>query len=762
MFLFLFLCNLIIYSCHYYHQGEARKAASSSLYFSLTCFLYIWVGSVTILTIIPHFTSHYNGVIAAALFFPMTFSSIGTLLFGRFMIRSIFYFLTLVRRSFYESKDKSESRGGTLRKMKGKAPKMIAFHRPFRKLAKSAAMVSAGLSLLHAHCWSRTLSVFKVNKDDGAGAICRAVFSPFASNSVGADEKCIWFLWGIIMLIMAVMFAQDEMNGVHCRSGSTGFSIKRSKKSTSDVIKSDEYLDYSSDDSGTKGDLTEPSTIGIFNRSSRKLEVPKDTLPMVPWLSLFAAHSAIDIFLQLVVFIGRVDARLMQPALQERKRYETMTKFDQSKKKDPVKAFQYLQDKYTGCMYDYSSRAKSSSGGFWFDFMADCGDGFNSSYQVARLLAQQSITTFRNGKQMRLPRGQFLVIGGDLAYPEPTEHSYEKRFFRTFEDALPPPPSFRRTKIATNKLDICVKGWNEDSCFGDSAVEDNEESHDMHAHYKGPSTFVVPGNHDWYDGLATYTRFILCRDFLGGWLMPQQRSYFAIKLVEGWWIFGLDCALAADIDIEQFKFFADVADNAVGPSDSVIIVNHEPHWVTDHDTGKSGDELSERNIGELMENHLRGKVRARLAGDLHHYTRHVPVKSTAQEPRKRSRSFSVEPPSRLRSENNRGRIERVEPFTEENKPELIVSGGGGAFLHGTNTFDKDIKVGPKQQDYSRVAAYPNENISAYLGWLNMYHFRWRGWRCDLIFAMMYLGMGKELCFDICFCFLRSTILHYVF
>lgn len=63
-------------------------------------------------------------------------------------------------------------------------------------------------------------------------------------------------------------------------------------------------------------------------------------------------------------------------------------------------------------------------------------------------------------------------------------------------------------------------------------------------------------------------------------------------------------------------------------------------------------------------------------------------------------------------------------------------------MHGTNVFDRDIKVGPKRQEYTRVVAYPNEITSSYLGWLNMYQFRSRGWRCDLIFAVVYLGIGK--------------------
>lgn len=51
----------------------------------------------------------------------------------------------------------------------------------------------------------------------------------------------------------------------------------------------------------------------------------------------------------------------------------------------------------------------------WFDFVADTGDGGNSSYAVARLLAQPSIQVKLNGSMHMLPRGDLLLIGGDLA-----------------------------------------------------------------------------------------------------------------------------------------------------------------------------------------------------------------------------------------------------------------------------------------------------------------------------------------------------------
>ncbi len=39
--------------------------------------------------------------------------------------------------------------------------------------------------------------------------------------------------------------------------------------------------------------------------------------------------------------------------------------------------------------------------------------------------------------------------------------------------------------------------------------------------YEGPTAFAIPGNHDWIDGLETYTRHIQHKGWLGGWLLPQ-------------------------------------------------------------------------------------------------------------------------------------------------------------------------------------------------------------------------------------------------
>ena len=53
-------------------------------------------------------------------------------------------------------------------------------------------------------------------------------------------------------------------------------------------------------------------------------------------------------------------------------------------------------------------------------------------------------------------------------------------------------------------------------------------------------------------------RYICHKNWLGGWFLPQKKSYFALQLPKGWWVFGLDQALHCDIDVYQFKFFAEL------------------------------------------------------------------------------------------------------------------------------------------------------------------------------------------------------------
>ena len=59
----------------------------------------------------------------------------------------------------------------------------------------------------------------------------------------------------------------------------------------------------------------------------------------------------------------------------------------------------------------------------WFDFIADTGDGGNSTYAIARLLAQPSLVIKSDDSRLTFPRGELLLIGGDLAYVANFDHT---------------------------------------------------------------------------------------------------------------------------------------------------------------------------------------------------------------------------------------------------------------------------------------------------------------------------------------------------
>ena len=604
---------LLAYTTSHYvlTQGEPRQATADSVYFSLLSFLYVWLASVTTLTVLPQFSTNYNIIIATALFFYMVFVSICALLMGRLIIRGLYYIWLFWKNGRGSGALEKQMKGSvnTIYKYirrksvignqteNGEAkvgfeetnqiqqkkifPELIAFQRPFRRVIKTSLFLSAVLCFIYAHCWSRTMSAFKTH--DG-GLACRAIFFPFQQP---VRERCIWILWAVIVTGHLWAYVMNEFAGKHHKDYRSRYpSTKRSydgggapikhvemeasKSSSSfDVdspiegVDSNEYEDEMEEDDEDYSprinkEVADPWQAIIQKFVNRKREQPTGALPMVSWYSNVVFTTGFDMLISFKVFLGRFDARKMQVALLETG--------PQNSKSSLGSAFDFSHCKH-------SSAGSSQDDGFWFDFVSDVGDGFNSSYQVARLLAQPTldIDTPSLGRRT-LPRGKLLINGGDLAYPDPTAENYENRFFRTFEDALPPPPSFRKEHISIRKPALPVEGWE---------TEDNGEKEDtdnLLSSYEGPCAFLIPGNHDWFDGLSTFTRYILSRDWLGGWLMPQRTSYFATKLPKGWWVLGFDLALDDDINIEQFQFFAKVA-ASMKPDDSVIIVSHVPHWI---------------------------------------------------------------------------------------------------------------------------------------------------------------------------------------
>ena len=99
-------------------------------------------------------------------------------------------------------------------------------------------------------------------------------------------------------------------------------------------------------------------------------------------------------------------------------------------------------DKDLCTRYDYSDPnaadpnrriAADENGAFWIDYVADVGDGFESTYAIAYLLAQDNLDVRQAG---RLRHGEILIMGGDQCYPQATREEYKKKLLTPYNWAF--------------------------------------------------------------------------------------------------------------------------------------------------------------------------------------------------------------------------------------------------------------------------------------------------------------------------------------
>lgn len=238
----------------------------------------------------------------------------------------------------------------------------------------------------------------------------------------------------------------------------------------------------------------------------------------------------------------------------------------------------------------------------WIDYAADLGDGFDPTYTVASLLAQDTLAV--GGRE--LPRGRLLVLGGDEVYPVASPAAYQDRMVGPYRTAFPA--------------------------------------------QTGPVMLALPGNHDWYDGLTSFIRTFTRQRNIGAWRTIQTRSYFAVRLTgkapdqgkgrdgdkggggtPGWWLLGLDSQLGQYIDEPQLDYFYRNVTLQLQPGDAIILCVAAPFWVKmAHGSSEFGQ------VDFFEQDYLRRRfdpdsnafqptgasVRLWLSGDLHHYSRY--------------------------------------------------------------------------------------------------------------------------------------------
>ena len=218
----------------------------------------------------------------------------------------------------------------------------------------------------------------------------------------------------------------------------------------------------------------------------------------------------------------------------------------------------------------------------WIDFVADCGDAFDPTYSVAWHLGRENLTVDDAGTPLTLPRGGYLIMGGDQIYPFPSRDRYLNQTIGPYSHAMPPVAEPDRPKL-----------------------------------------LALPGNHDWYDGLSVFLEQFGGGNKIGGWDSPQTRSYFAVPLPEGWWLWGVDAGLGGHIDAPQKRYFQSME---LAKGDRVIMCWSTPTWCQCDDKKKADNhKLLEAFVKEVIvqdEDDPFATVPLYLSGDWHHYARY--------------------------------------------------------------------------------------------------------------------------------------------
>lgn len=291
--------------------------------------------------------------------------------------------------------------------------------------------------------------------------------------------------------------------------------------------------------------------------------------------------------------------------------------------------------------------APAADGGCWIDFMADTGDGFDSTYTVASLLAAEQLTvTGPDGEPHQLPRGRLLVLGGDEVYPTASSARYEDRLKGPL-----------RTALHASDVQRTLDGADDGT--------------------PAPLLLALPGNHDWYDGLTAFLRVFAQRRRIGGWQTVQGRSYFVMQLPGGWWLAGLDTQLGSEIDDPQLDFFRTRLTERLQPGDGVILCCAAPGWVRTPGDARAFDSYHyfERTVVTEAIDPVTGRsrptgaqVRLWITGDQHHYARY------AEDLDRRAPTGSKHPEGSAR--------------------QMITCGLGGAYLSSTHHLPTDLTLPP--------------------------------------------------------------------
>lgn len=344
-----------------------------------------------------------------------------------------------------------------------------------------------------------------------------------------------------------------------------------------------------------------------------------------------------------------------------------------------------------------------TKGEFWFDYLSDTGDGTKATYSIAYLCLSNlwtktyweatpalkdsylKLDQFADAQHpAQLPRGEFLLIGGDTSYHLSDYATLHLRFQNPFNWAY-------------DDLTADLAGVNKKI--------DDEESRKTGTNRR--PLFAIPGNHDYYDVLDGFRRQFRTpvstrpenkvyskndlsgpQLMLNGFKREQATSYIALRLPFDWMIWGLDTEVGK-IDERQRDFFKDSNDQRT--PDKLIVATSAPTTVfgklADRDDEKCSKafyqlKLARPFVKETEDGEpqlLPNQIRLDIAGDVHQYARYWGP-NTGSDTRRTAKA----------------------PAPSSSNYASVVSGLGGAFHHPSTTYVDEIK---------EQALYPIEEVS---------------------------------------------------
>lgn len=396
--------------------------------------------------------------------------------------------------------------------------------------------------------------------------------------------------------------------------------------------------------------------------------VGRDLLAGLKWIALYTA------------FKGKLDPRdwMTGNAFPEKKTEDECLNFWR-KRNDKNWLWKVEHDKYWQELNHRTPRfwQETSAEEFWFDYIADSGDGQMGVYGVAYLCMSDlwagdstpvgsSVSFEETSEQPQLlPRGQFLFVGGDTAYHIADYTGLHTRFQQPFRWAF---TSIRNWLADQDRLIIELtdkEGHIVEPKQGQLVQSDSEPARPI---------FGIPGNHDYYDAVDGFNRQFRqpavqehTRErtrpqlSLPGFERQQLASYVALHLPFGWWLWGLDTEVS-NLDVRQKNFFLKPGDRS---PDKLILATPEPTTVFRErkpDTDKTLEAYSQLGLTQPYlptDNEPAGRCRLDLSGDVHHYARY----------------FGPNVKDHLRGRADRSSMNYAS----------VVSGGGGAFMHPSQT-----------------------------------------------------------------------------